>query len=172
MVINMKRITCDFSDDLINFDEISLRLATKEDQAVLYRIFEESRMELSFIEDENVRKSIVQQQYELDNVQTKKMFPRAEKIIVQYKGKPIGRYTIDKTNINYRLIWIGFLHTWRSKGIGKYIIQSMMKEATHYLKGMELEVAKFNIAAYQLYKKLGFKIVMDKEATFKMYWRK
>lgn len=70
------------------------------------------------------------------------MFPRAEKIIVQYKGKPIGRYTIDKTNINYRLIWIGFLHTWRSKGIGKYIIQSMMKEATHYLKGMELEVAK------------------------------
>jgi len=48
----------------------------------------------------------------------------------------------------------------------------MMKEATHYMKGMELEVAKFNIAAYQLYKKLGFKIVMDKEATFEMYWRK
>ena len=172
MVINMKRITCDFSDDLINFDEISLRLATKEDQAVLYRIFEESRMELSFIEDENVRKSIVQQQYELDNVQTKKMFPRAEKIIVQYKGEPIGRYSIEKTNKDYRLIWIGLLHAWGSKGVGKHIIKSLMKEAPQYNKGIELEVIKFNTATYQLYKKLGFKIVMDKEATYEMYWRK
>lgn len=168
----MNLVTSNFSDKVIDFDEISLRSAAEEDQAVLYRIFEESRVDLSYIEDDNVRKCIVQQQYELDNVQTKKMFPRAEKIIVQYKGEPIGRYSIEKTNKDYRLIWIGLLHAWRSKGVGKHIIKSLMKEASQYNKGIELEVIKFNTATYQLYKKLGFKIVMDKEATYEMYWRK
>ncbi|MGE7110554.1 GNAT family N-acetyltransferase [Lysinibacillus sp. NPDC047702] len=164
--------TSNFSDKVNVFDDISLRTATEEDRAILYRIFEESRMDLAYIEDENVRKSIVQQQYELDNVQTKIMFPGAEKIIIQYKGEPIGRYSIDKTNKDYRLIWIGLLHAWRRKGIGKYILKSLMKEASYYIKGINLEVVKFNTAAYQLYEELGFKFVMDKETTYEMYWRK
>lgn len=149
---------------------ISLQKVKLEESEFLLKIFKESHPELLYIcgLGEEEKRGILLQQFTIETKQLMQIYPNAEFNIVMLNEEPIGKLYINYGKTVDRIIEIALLEEYRGRGIGKKLIEIVIKNAKKAGKKVKLQVAWFNQNAYGLYKKLGFQVIENKEVFFEM----
>ena len=89
--------------------------------------------------------------------------------IIQYKGIDIGRISVNYEKDKFLIEEIHILPEYQKKGIGRRIIQDILKQASNQNASVELFLLKVN-PVKKLYESLGFKVY--KESNERFYMRK
>ena len=117
-----------------------------------------------------VRKTIfplVSKYYKVDEDIYRKRFEEdfKERKILEINKKPIGFYQIKQNGDELEIKGLFLIDKYRNKGIGKYLMEEFEKT-----KGIKIFVLKVwdNNKAVEFYKKLGYKIIEEKDHKFLM----
>lgn len=94
-------------------------------------------------------------------------FPNARDSIILYEKKRTGRIVYEISNNNFHLIDIIIEQKQQKKGIGSKVIKKFIQEN----KSLSLHV-DFDNPALELYKKLGFKIIEQRNHQYYMEYIK
>jgi len=87
--------------------------------------------------------------------------------IITGDTKPAGRLILNESNKSILIELISVLPDYQNKGIGKKVLQTIIKDATESNKELCLSVAKNN-NAYFLYLKLGFVVTGEDDLKYLM----
>ena len=98
------------------------------------------------------------------------MFPDAEFLIVLVDGEPAGRFIVNRSREELRVVDIALLPRHRGKGIGTAVLQRVFGEAAATKKPLRLNVLKGNRAT-RLYQRLGFFKTGEGGLHEEMEWR-
>jgi ribosomal protein S18 acetylase RimI-like enzyme len=85
--------------------------------------------------------------------------------IIEWHEKGIGYLEIENRQDHIFLANIMILKQFQGKGIGKIILEDLMKHHSE----IHLEVLKVNKQAVQFYQNLGFEIEQEDEDSYKMW---
>ncbi len=97
-------------------------------------------------------------------------FPNAEFQIVLVDGVNVGRFVVNRTPEELRVVDMALLPQHRNAGLGSALLQRVFGEAMGTKKPLRLEVMKTNRAA-RLYQRLGFVLIGEDELQWQMEWR-
>jgi len=146
---------------------VSLREATPDDQDFLFEVYASTRIdelaETGWPEDQ--KQAFIQVQYRI----RERSYPRVDNHIVLLNGRPIGRMLVDRRDEEIVLRDIALLTEYRNRGVGRRLIQDVMKEATAAGKPIMLHVISFS-PAVRLYERLGFRQTGEEAAYLEMRW--
>lgn len=87
--------------------------------------------------------------------------------IIRSDNKDIGMFKVKRNSDNWEIIQIQLLPDYQHMGIGTKIIKKLQMEALQQGVAIFLSVLKVN-PAKQLYERLGFEIVQEKEKSYLM----
>ena len=150
---------------------VSLRPATKDDEAFLLHLFISTRPEFSLLNlPESQKQALLSMQFNAQRQQYEESYPQAESNILLQDGRPIGRMLVDRTTSEITLIDIALLPEHRNAGLGTHLIQGLLAEATQAKKPVRLHVLKSNPALH-LYERFGFSRVGDQSMYFEMIFQ-
>jgi ribosomal protein S18 acetylase RimI-like enzyme len=82
-------------------------------------------------------------------------FPKAEFAIVELDGRPVGRFYVDRSEHEFRVIDIALLPDFRAHDIGTRLLRDLIAEASAVGRAITLHVERFN-PARDWYERLGF----------------
>jgi ribosomal protein S18 acetylase RimI-like enzyme len=88
-------------------------------------------------------------------------------LIIEMEDIPIGLLKVDKQHDNIDLIQIQITPNYQGKGVGRKILNDLIKEAIETEKSITLSVLKTN-QAKKLYLNVGFKIVGETDNSYLM----
>jgi ribosomal protein S18 acetylase RimI-like enzyme len=127
---------------------VGLRAASAIDVPLLHRIYCSTRHdELLVLAWNDVQKAaFLQQQFDLQHHSYHAHFPQAQFCIITCQGEEIGRWYLDRTCGELRLIDIALLPPWRGRGIGSQLLVSLMDDADKCRRHIWLHVAVNNPA--------------------------
>lgn len=102
-------------------------------------------------------KTFLHQQFELQQKHYDKHYQQADKFIVRYQDKDIGRiyWRIDKELNSLHLIDITLLREFRNQGFGDYLMRKFISKAQELTMDMTLYVDPLK-KAFKWYQTLGF----------------
>ena len=83
-------------------------------------------------------------------------YPFARHDIVHFNGRPVGRFYVNRSPVEYRVIDIAILPQFRGKRIGEALIRELQAEAADAGVPVALHVERDNAGAIALYARLGF----------------
>jgi len=75
--------------------------------------------------------------------------------IIEYEGEAIGRFFVDYSGPDIRIVDIALVHRYRNKGIGTYLLTRLFREARQSNRSVSIHV-EYNNPVRQLYQRLGF----------------
>lgn len=138
----------------------------------LLKVFKEIHPELNYINGvtEEEREELICQQFKVEQSQLIQMYPKAKLNIIMLNEKPIGIIYISHGETSDRILQIGILEDYRGLGIGKKVMNKIIKESVKRGKTVSLQVAWFNQRAYVFYEKLGFKVVENNTVFYEMQY--
>lgn len=150
---------------------MTLRAATPADQSFLLTVFASTRSdELAALNwDSAQSKLFTQMQFSAQQQSYAGRYPSASNSIILLDEQPIGRMLVDRTEKVIELVDIALLAEHRGRGIGSFLIRSLLGEATASGKSVRLSVYKFN-PAVRLYDRLGFSPIAEDEVYSEMLW--
>lgn len=153
------------------FRALVLRPATSADESFLRTLFASTRAaELALINwAENQKEAFIAMQFNAQNRQYVMNYPNAQNSIILWNDDPIGRLLLDRGELEFTLVDVALLPTYRGTGIGTGLIQDIVKEAAAAGKPIRLHVSTSN-AAKRLYERLGFSSVGGDAVYFEMMW--
>lgn len=147
---------------------ISIRPATKNDEAFLLDLFASTRPEFSLLNlPEGQMQALMTMQFNAQRQQYDECYPQAESKIILQDQRPIGRMLVDRSGREFTLIDIAVLPEHRNGGIGTSLVQDLLSEAVVAGKPVRLHVLKSN-PALRLYQRLGFSLAGDQSIYFEM----
>lgn len=154
--------------------EIELRESEKSDSEFLKQLyFSRRKDEFSmFGWSEEQIKGLLEMQFNAQNQSYNVNFPNAEHSIIRSKTENIGRMIVDRNSDAIHLVDIVLLQNFRNLGIGSKLIADLIEEAKKENLPLNLQVARENLIAQELYRKLGFKVTSENEMNFSMSWKK
>ena len=88
--------------------------------------------------------------------------------IVQYLKTDIGIFVVEEFSDRFQVDNIQLLPEYQNKGIGSFLLISLIKKAKKIGKSVTLQVLKSNPEALKLYERLGFKNIKETEFHFQM----
>jgi ribosomal protein S18 acetylase RimI-like enzyme len=150
---------------------ISLRpVVAPDDDAFLEELYFSARDDLHdlFVDSEETRQLILMQQ-KAQATGYKQEFPNATYEVILFDGERAGRIVIDRSQISLAIIDIALLPSFRNRGIGSCLLDSVIEECRGHERPCELSVFKTN-RAIKLYLRKGFSAVHDMETHFRMKW--
>lgn len=150
--------------------KVSIVPANKENQDFLKKIFFESRFDLIAIPDLELQSFIMQQQYQIEESQLSCCFPNFEKNLIKMDEEFVGRIYLNRNTYEYRILELGFLESYRRKGLGKAVLTLVKERALKENKAVTLQVAWFNQGAKCFYEKMGFKTLSTQAVFCEMVW--
>jgi len=111
--------------------------------------------------------SLVSEYYQVDESIYKERFETdfKERKILEINKKPIGFYQIKQNDDELEIKGLFLIDEYRNKGIGKYLMEEF--EKTKGIKSLVLKVWDNN-KAVGFYKKLGYKVIEEKDHKFLM----
>ncbi len=150
---------------------IKLRKETTEDDTFLRQIYAYSRMEeMACIPWSAEQKSaFLKMQYDFQHKHYHNVYPNADFSIVLVSNNPAGRLYIQRGTQAFHLIDITLLPDYRGKGIGQYLLKTLLTEAQSVGKPIHLQVQSNN-RAMRFYQRLGFKFSKGNEVYVLMEW--
>lgn len=134
----------------------SLRKATDKDLDLTYKIKKNALheyLEMLWGWNETAQNEFHQKHFKKDNFQ-----------IIEQQEEGIGYLEIENREDHIFLANIMILKQFQGKGIGKIILEDLMKHHAEIC----LEVLKVNKRAVQFYQNLGFEIEQESEDSYKM----
>ncbi|HMF56712.1 MAG TPA: GNAT family N-acetyltransferase [Pyrinomonadaceae bacterium] len=142
---------------------VTLRKALPEDEPFLYRLYASTRAEEMDATgwDEQMREIFLHAQFRAQAEHYTKNFPDARHSIILVDGKPAGRFYVNRTEEEMRLVDLSILPEYRNGGTGTRLIREMLAEAESARLPVRLHVLSFN-PALKLYERLGFTLIEDK----------
>jgi ribosomal protein S18 acetylase RimI-like enzyme len=147
---------------------VTLRPATREDEAFLAQLFATTRPEFSLLDiGEGQREALLKMQLNAQRQQYDACYPLADNSIILRDGRPSGRILVDRSGGEVTLIDIALLPEHRSSGIGTGLMRKLLAEAAGAGKSVRLHVLKSN-PALRLYERLGFAPIDDQGLYFEM----
>lgn len=154
-------------------EDIALREALPQDDSFLFSVYISSREDLSYISgiDDKMREELFKQQYRWQQVQLKERYTKVKLQIICYKGQPVGRFDIGYEGDRWHIMAIALLPAFRNRGIGSYLLLTVLEEASNAHKNVLLQVAWYNASARRLYEKMGFKVIRDMQVYCEMQWQ-
>jgi ribosomal protein S18 acetylase RimI-like enzyme len=140
-------------------DEWSVRFRpiTDEDMEFLYRVYASTRLEELAATgwNESQIEAFLRMQFGLQQTQYVKNYPDASFHIILIDGAPAGRLYVQRDENEMRIMDIALLPEFRGKGVGRRILENLVKEADEKGFVMSLHVETHN-PVREHYKSIGF----------------
>jgi len=150
--------------------EITLRPATAEDQAFLLKLFASTRDEFKMlIADENQLAVLISMQFNFQRQQYQDGYPDGQDNIILNNRQPIGRMFTSEGDQTMTLVDIALLPEYRNGGIGRRLLDELLKSAAEKGKSVTLHVFKTNPARH-LYERLGFRDRSEDSMYYEMIY--
>ena len=153
-------------------DEIKLRPVRADDEPYLLSLYGDSRRNerlYSTWTDEEWA-DFMMLQFVAQNTEYNARFPDAEYSIIQSGDVQAGRFWVDESDDEIRLIDITIHSIHQNKQIGTYLVQQLQERAQKAQKPVRHMVFAQNLSAIRLYERLGFKFVFQQEMYHMMEW--
>lgn len=151
--------------------DLTLRPVTSSDDDFLLQLYDDARPDVaSFGWDETERAAFIRMQFEIRRRSYLIHYPKAEQTIIVFRKIDAGQAIVDRGASRITLIDIAVLAKFRNNGIATSMIARLQSEAAKKAIPVELSVDKLNLAAFHLYRKLGFEIVTASELAVTMRW--
>lgn len=153
-------------------DDISLRPVRADEGNFWREVFYDSRREhfLTLGLNENDLNNLLEFQFQAQELDYKKNYPRASNDVVLFGDAPVGRVILSTEHNDLHLIDIAVLTEFRGRGFGTQILEWLFEESRRINLPIRFYVEKIN-PAFRLYERLGFKVVADINSHFQMEWR-
>jgi GNAT superfamily N-acetyltransferase len=152
--------------------DIHFRPASQEDDPFLCQVFASTRERLlaSLPFDAAQKEAFARQQHLCQDQYYRQQYPHASFEIVCSGDQRIGRLYVNRTREEILIIDIALVPEFRGTGIGGVLLRDLLAEAAQTRRQVTIHVDKFN-PALRLYQRLGFRIVQDAGADWRMEWR-
>ncbi len=154
-----------------DWNSISLRPATSEDQEFLREVFKSSRGEdlrgLGW--EENRIGEFLDMQFDAQKRLGQDDYQQADDQIVLSAAQPAGRLTVERRDHEIRCVEVALLPAHRNTGIGTFLIRQLQDEARLANKPLRLGVIRFS-RAVSLFERLGFVRTSETGTHFQMEW--
>jgi ribosomal protein S18 acetylase RimI-like enzyme len=110
------------------------------------------------------------QQFAAQRMHYAKAYAAAEFLIIEAQGQAAGRIAIYRGVRDIRVVDIGLLPPYRSRGYGSAILKCLFLEGTASGRAVSVHVEVFN-PAQRLYQRLGFREIGENGPYKLMEWR-
>lgn len=153
-------------------EEIVLRPRRPEEENFWRAVFYDSVREhfASLDLPENDLKNLLEFQFQAQNIDYERNYPHASNNVILFKNVPAGRVIFSTEHGDWHLIDIVILSEFRNLGIGTKILEWLFGQSRQSDLPIRFYVEKIN-PAFQLYERLGFKVVADITTHFQMEWK-
>ena len=153
-------------------ERINFRPEQPADEAFLYSLYAGTRADEMALTgwSDTQKDAFLRMQFRFQTTHYRKHFAEASFQIVMLDQAPVGRLYVFYGASEIRLMDIALLPEHRALGIGRSIIENLLREATELDKPVTLHVERFN-PALRLYQRLGFRVIEDQGVNFHMEWK-
>lgn len=137
--------------------EITLRPIETEDFPFLFLVYAGSRAEEMSLVDWNdgQKDAFLRMQFDAQHRYYHEHYRKARFDIVELDCQSVGRFYVDRTEDEIRVVDITILPELRGNGLGGVLLRQLLAEATFARKSLKIHVAHGN-PALNLYERLGF----------------
>lgn len=149
------------------------RAAERPDLAFLRTLYEALRTdELASLEwPEATRRAFLDSQFAFQHHHFTTHFDRAEFLVLECHGDPVGRLYLLREPPRWLIVDIGLLPAWQGRGIGTTLLRQLQQDAQDArTQGLALHVRLDNPRAQALYARLGFRDESVEGMHKLMYW--
>jgi ribosomal protein S18 acetylase RimI-like enzyme len=153
-------------------DRVSLRRVAPADAAFLMEVYASTRAdELALVDWDHAQKTaFVTMQFDAQDRHYRSHYSDATFDVIMVGDRRAGRLYVARWPTEIRIIDIALLPEWRHVGIGRSLLEDLLKEAQAGGKTVTIHVEHAN-PARPLYDRLGFSAVEDRGAYVFMEWR-
>lgn len=120
---------------------------------------------------EPLRTNLLDTQYRVRREGFRQMAGDAPGTILCVDGEPAGWLVLAETEEAILIVNIAVLEAWQGRGLGTWMLRSVIEKAGQRHIPVQLEVARINDAARRLYLRLGFHEVGGNEIHHQMEWK-
>lgn len=152
------------------FEDLAYRTVQKADFPFLRSVYASTREhEMSLLThwSHEDKEEFLKHQFDSQHSHYQKYFGDAVYDIIVLAGIPVGRLYLREKEDEILIIDIALLPGYRRRGIGRFILKGILKNALEKQKPVRIHVEKNN-PALTLYTNLGFKEIEDKGVYFFM----
>ncbi len=152
---------------------LSFRSINPSDQDFLRALYGSTRAdELAQVDWDAAQKTaFIQMQFNAQHEHYQKHYSKAQFLIIEDRGHPIGRVYVDRRDDEIRLIDIALVAERRGEGLGTLLLKDLLDEAAAHRLPVRIHVEQFN-PAFRWYQRLGFVLLEDKGVYQFMEWRR
>ena len=157
---------------MLELANLTYRNASSEDAEFLFELYASTRTEeLNYWGwDTQQQEAFLKMQFHAQQTSYQNQFPNSSYQIVLMQQLAVGAMLVIRDEAEIRLADIAILPEYRDRGIGSFLIQNLLAEATQVGKPVRLQVIQFN-RANQLYQRLGFSKFGDNGTHFLLEWQ-
>ena len=157
---------------ILELADVTYRYASSEDAHFLFELYANTRTEEldAWGWDSEQQDAFLKMQFHAQQTSYQKQFPNSNYQIVLMQQVTVGAILVNRNETEIRLADIAILPEYRDRGIGSFLLQNLIREATQAGKPIRLQVIQFNRATL-LYQRLGFVKVGDNGTHFLMEWQ-
>ena len=116
------------------------------------------------------KRQFLDQQFALQHQHYLQHFGDSDFLAIERKGRPVGRYYLQRAAASHLLVDISLMPACRGNGIGSALIRESQAAAAATGCGMHLHVALHNPEAKRLYDRLGFVPTGTEGSHIAMAW--
>jgi GNAT superfamily N-acetyltransferase len=120
--------------------------------------------------DPAVVMQVIQMQQQVQTAGIREVYPRAQLLLLEREGEPIGRVVVDVGRNDIRLVDIAIVPRHRRHGAARAVLHTLQAAAQAQGLAMTVAAAKFNEAARQLYGRMGFVVRSDDGVIEQLVW--
>jgi len=150
---------------------ISLLPISAGDEEFLFSVYASTRtQEMDLVDWTSEQKeAFLRMQFRAQDQHYRWNYLGAEYSIILKDERPIGRLYVHRRSDEIRLMDIALLLPYRQQGIGSFLINQILDEATIASLPVTIHVERFN-PALNLYRRLGFGLVEERGVHYFMKW--
>ncbi|MCH7677610.1 GNAT family N-acetyltransferase [candidate division KSB1 bacterium] len=149
---------------------VKLRPITPEDEDFLYRVYAGTREDIAQLNwDQKQQEKFLKLQFMAQHKQYKAQFCDADFQIILEDERPVGRFYVNRTEGEIRIVDIALLPEFRGKGMGSTLLKQVLAEGTQKRLPVRIHVQQSN-PAFHLYQRLGFQKIDENGIYYLMEW--
>ena len=154
-------------------DAITLRPIRSEDAAFLHEVYASARAEELDVTgwDAAQRTAFLRSQFALQHRHYTTHFADAQFSVIERGGVPVGRFYVHRGAVEIGIMEIALLPAHRRAGVGARLVKNVIEEATQTELPVSAYVEMGNDGSRRFFERLGFAVVAEEGAHFKMEWR-
>lgn len=143
--------------------DVSLRVETDADRPFLAELYASTRTEeLAHVPwDAATKRGFLGEQFDLQHAHYVKNYVGAEFAVIEQHGQPVGRIYLRRSGSEIRLMDIALVPEKRGQGIGRSLVEALVRIAREDANEITLHVEPNN-PAMKLYDRLGFKLIENR----------